>query len=130
LCDDKKTKLDVIHIHPEAIIPGEQLESDRYLILIEEEKSSSNPAPSERLKCYPTNPKALHVQLRPSLGGGITNRDTIGFGGGTETITGNQNKMTTGMRTGLKRRKTVSNSEKIERIYQGKNSKYFYIEHG
>ncbi|XP_033739049.1 uncharacterized protein LOC117326402 isoform X2 [Pecten maximus] len=39
LYDDKKTKIDTIHIKPEAIVSGEQLESDRYLILIEEIKS-------------------------------------------------------------------------------------------
>ncbi|VDI33944.1 Hypothetical predicted protein, partial [Mytilus galloprovincialis] len=40
LYDDKKTKLDSMYIKPEAIVKGEQLESDRYFILIEEEKST------------------------------------------------------------------------------------------
>ncbi|CAC5366596.1 unnamed protein product [Mytilus coruscus] len=40
LYDDKKTKLDSMYIKPEAIVKGEQLESDRYFILIEDEKST------------------------------------------------------------------------------------------
>ncbi|KAL5019343.1 hypothetical protein ScPMuIL_005065 [Solemya velum] len=40
LYDEKRTKLDSMFIKPEDVIPGEQLESDRYLILVEEMRAS------------------------------------------------------------------------------------------
>ncbi|KAL3877346.1 hypothetical protein ACJMK2_035069, partial [Sinanodonta woodiana] len=41
LYDDKKTKLDALYVKTEDITSGEQLESDRYLILVEQEKKTA-----------------------------------------------------------------------------------------
>ena len=61
--DDNKTKLDAIYVKPEAIVLGEQLESDRYFILIEEKKTDKPTIsePVQRVSC------SVRVPIRTGL---------------------------------------------------------------
>ena len=67
LYDEKKTKLDSMYIKPEAIVKGEQVESDRYFILIEDEKlpSQNNNKPLDPVPCRTSVP--VRVPVRTGL---------------------------------------------------------------
>ncbi|XP_076449532.1 uncharacterized protein LOC143285941 [Babylonia areolata] len=71
LYDDKGSKLDVVHIHASDVITGEQLESDRYYIQVEEIQKKSTPQTADTQASsaqYPQNscpmaqPKAAQSQ--------------------------------------------------------------------
>ncbi|XP_069124760.1 uncharacterized protein [Argopecten irradians] len=90
LYDDKKTKIDTVHIKPESIVSGEQLESDRHLILIEEIRCAA--IANNGQIAVPCGQTTVHeppvVRDRPNV-------STTSAGAGRLS-----------MRAGLKRRKT------------------------
>lgn len=71
LYDDKKGRIDTIHARPEDVAIGEQLESDRHYILIEEESTvgsaNQNEAPQSPAVVEPIKSETLKPQIRTGL---------------------------------------------------------------
>ncbi|XP_077862912.1 uncharacterized protein LOC102801771 [Saccoglossus kowalevskii] len=72
LYDDNKCKLDSLYVKPDQVVIGEQLESERYLILIEEERIESNNYKQDKLSdmIATQNKKNIYPGTTQYLGGG------------------------------------------------------------
>ncbi|XP_060079969.1 LOW QUALITY PROTEIN: uncharacterized protein LOC132559378 [Ylistrum balloti] len=89
LYDDKKTKIDTVHIKPDAIVSGEQLESDRHLILIEEIKTGVDNVKVQ----LPSGQNGVREHVVQTRSIAPTNNSSVGTG-------------RLSIRAGIKRRKT------------------------
>ena len=118
--NDKGAKIDTIHAKPDAVVIGEQIESDRHYILIEERKSEeSNPQHS-------TGTENKHLSAAPvpdgnrqssSSNNGLGNRQSSlsnsGLWNRQSSLSNNGLGVPStapariGLRTGIKRKKTV-----------------------
>ncbi|XP_062594375.1 LOW QUALITY PROTEIN: uncharacterized protein LOC134255841 [Saccostrea cucullata] len=71
LYDDKSSRIDTIHVRSEDIVLGEQLESDRHYILIEEESkagvTNQNDAPKDQPAAGPIRRGGNKSQIRTGL---------------------------------------------------------------
>lgn len=83
--DDKKSKLDSIHLREDEVVTGEQLESDRYFILVEEliktttADSSSSVTNNAALTSVNSNtlPALVNNANRRPLRAGLKRKNTV-----------------------------------------------------